>query len=176
MDVEALRASPVGQLVPINGTDERLRTYDYFAFLPDPLPDVPDLTAAAWSAVAQATGALGQLKPARSHLPNPKLLIQPALMREALDTPALEGTYAALPEILGARLPQSTPSSPEVAEIRAYEQMANRAFDWVRERPVSMSMLSDLQGILAADSRVPVRDPGRVRQHQVGIGPRDCSV
>lgn len=176
MDVEALRASPVGRLVPIRGTDDRLRTYDYFAFLPDPLPEIPELTATAWSAVAQATGALGQLKQACSHLPNPKLLIQPALMREALDTSALEGTYAALPEILEARLPQTKPSSPEVAEIRGYERMANQAFDWVRERPVSMSMLSDLQGILAEHSRVPVRDPGRVREHQVVIGPRDCTV
>lgn len=176
MDLDALSASPIGQLVPIQGTDERLRSYDYFAYLPSPLPEVPDLSAAGWSAVAQATGALGQLKQACSHLPNPRLLIQPALMREALDTSALEGTYAALPEILEARLPQTKAASPEVAEIRAYEQMANQAFEWVRERPVSLSMLCDLQLILAEQSRVPVRDPGRVREHQVVIGPQNCTV
>jgi Fic family protein len=176
VDLEKLRSSPVGQLVPINGIDERLRTYDSFAFVPNALPHVPELEAATWSSIARATGDLGQLHQACNTLPNPKLLIQPALMREAMDTSALEGTYAALPDVLEARLSLSPAPSPEVAEIRAYEEMANQAFQWIKDRPISVAMLSDLQMILAKHSRTPVREPGRVRQHQVVIGPKDCSV
>ncbi|MFC3688900.1 Fic family protein [Aquipuribacter hungaricus] len=137
---------------------------------------MPEVSPRAWAAVAQATGALGQLRQACASLPNPRLLIQPALIREALDTSALEGTYAALPEVLEARLPQTRPTSAEVLEIRAYERMANAAFEWVTERPLSVNMLCDLQGILAEGSRVPVKDAGQVRRHQVVIGPRDCTV
>lgn len=176
MDLEALRASPVGQLVPISGTDELLRTYSYFAFVPDPLPEAPDLTARTWAAVAEASAALAALKQACSLLPNPRLLIAPALAREAVDTSALEGTYAALPDVLEARLSQAKPASPEVAEIRAYERIAHFGFEWVKERPITVSLLCDLQGELANDSREVPRDPGRVRQHQVLIGPKDCSI
>jgi len=109
-------------------------------------------------------------------LPNPRLLIAPALAREAVDTSALEGTYGALADVLEARLSETRPTSPEVAEIRAYERMAHRAFAWVEERPVTLGMLSDMQGILAAESREPQRDPGKIREHQVVIGPKHCTV
>jgi len=177
MELEALRHSRVGQLVPIDGTDEQLRSYSYYAYLPNPLPAEPRLDGPTWATVSDASAALASLKQACVPLPNPKLLIAPALAREAVDTSALEGTYAALPDVLEARLlPQTRPASPEVAEIRAYERMAHLAFDWVRDRPISVSMLCDLQGVLAEDSRDIPRDPGRVREHQVLIGPKYCTV
>jgi Fic family protein len=176
VDVERLRASPVGQLVPISGTDEHLRSYSYFAFVPSPLPAEPELDAPTWSAVAAAAAALGRLKQACVDLPNPKLLIAPALAREAVDTSALEGTYGALADVLEARLPQARVASPEIAEIRAYERMANQAFEWVRERPITLSMLCQLLNILAEQSRERLRDPGQIRKHQVVIGPEDGTV
>lgn len=176
MDLEALRASPVGQLVPISGQDERLQEYDYFAFVPDPLPDTVQLDGPTWNKVAEASEALGRLHQACATLPNPRLLIAPALAREAVDTSALEGTYGAVADVLEARLADAAPKSPEVAEIRAYERIAHKAFDWVRERPVTLGMLSDLQGELAADSTNSSLDPGRVRRHQVVIGPKGGSI
>ncbi len=176
VDLDALRGSPVGQLVPISGQDARYGDYDYFAFLPKPLPERIELDAHSWTTVAHATEALGRLKQACAQLPNPQLLIAPALAREAIDTSALEGTYATLGDLLEARLPLSVPKSPQVAEIRAYEQMARQAFAWVAERPVTIGMLCELQGILARDSRMPARDPGKIREHQVLIGPEDCRI
>lgn len=176
MDVEALDSSPIGRLVPITGHDERLREFSYWAFLPDPLPDVVELQAATWTKVAEASEALGRLHQACAPLPNPGLLIAPALAREAVDTSALEGTYGALADVLVARLSETKPTSPEVAEIRAYERVAHRAFAWAKERPVTLGMLSDMQGLLAAESREPQRDPGKIREHQVVIGPKHCTV
>jgi len=177
VDLDALQRSPIGRLVPIQGTDEYLREYSYFAYLPDPVPTEISLSNEAWNDVAEATGALSALGQACNPLPNPGLLITPALAREAVDTSALEGTYGALADVLEARLPQARPASPEVIEIRAYERMAYQAFAWVREgRPITIGMLENLQGILATESRNPPRDPGRVREHQVLIGPRGCTV
>src|SRR4051794_5530828 len=115
MDLEALRASPVGQLVPISGQDERLQEYSYFAFVPDPLPDTVQLDGTTWHKVAEASEALGRLHQACATLPNPRLLIAPALAREAVDTSALEGTYGAVADVLEARLADAAPKSPEVA-------------------------------------------------------------
>ena len=176
MDLEALRKSPVGQLVPIEGLDAVVGEFSYWAYVPDPLPQHPDLSVATWNAVSEASRALGRLYQACAQLPNPQLLIVPTLIREAMDTSALEGTFGALSEVLEARLPGSEQAaSPETKEIRAYEEMANQGFALVREgRPLSVSMLCGLQSVLADGSRTPVRDPGRVRTHQVFVGPRNA--
>ena len=119
---------------------------------------------------------MGRLRQACGQLPNPRLLIAPALVQEALTTSALEGTYGELSDVLEARLPQRVTASAEVREIRAYEAMANKAFDWMDDRPITLGVLSDLQGALAERSRKPPRDPGRVREHQVFIGPEGSTV
>jgi Fic family protein len=176
MDVNALKNSPIGQLVSITGQDALKGRYDYFAFLPDPLSGAPDLTPETWTAASDAALALGRLQQASLLMPNPGLLVAPALAREAVSTSALEGTYAALPDVLEARLPQRKPGSAEVAEIRAYEDIAWQAFAWVKSHPISVGLLCELQGKLARTSRRPVRDPGLVRTHQVFIGPEGSSV
>ncbi|MGH3368069.1 MAG: Fic family protein, partial [Nocardioidaceae bacterium] len=178
MDLDALGNSSVGTLVPISGHDEYLKEYSYYAFLPNHLPetDEVELTPATWTRVAAASEALGRLRQACATLPNPRLLIAPSLAREAVDTSALEGTYGALADVLEARMADARPRSPEIAEIRAYEEIAHRAFEWIEDRPVTVAMLSDLQGVLAKEARQPPRDPGEVRKHQVVIGPRGASV
>ena len=177
MDVEALRDSPIGGLVDIDGVDPGTsRPFDHFAFVPAPLPEVVDLTQQTWSQVVNAMGSLGRLVQACAQLPNPRLLIRPALVKEALSTSALEGTYGTLSDVLEARLPESARQTPETREIRAYEMVAEQAFQWVEDRPITVGMLSSLQKLLADASRVPSRDPGQVRQHQVIIGPEHGSV
>lgn len=121
MDLTKLEGSPIGKLVPIEGHDEHLREFSYFAYLPDFLPESVELKAETWTLVASASEALGRLDQACTTLPNPRLLIAPALAREALDTSALEGTYGALADVLepGSRntgpshrkWPRSTPTS-----------------------------------------------------------------
>ncbi|MBR7741840.1 Fic family protein [Phycicoccus sp. BSK3Z-2] len=176
MDTAALENSPVGQLVPISGHDERQRPFSHVAFLPKPLPTTLELSSATWTGVAAATEALGRLHQACASIPNPRLLIAPALAKEAVDTSALEGTYGALADVLESRLTDVRPKSAEVAEIRAYEQIAQLGFEWVRHQPITIGLLEHLQGILAKDSRQAQRDPGKVREHQVVIGPEGCTV
>lgn len=176
MDADSLRGSPAGSLVRIRGNDPRFGDYDHFAFVPQPLPPRLELATRTWNAVARATGSLGRLEQACCQLPNPRLLIAPALAKEAVSTSALEGTYGTLPDVLEARLPHFQPRSPAVTEIYAYEQMAELAFRWVGDRPITVGLLCDLQLTLAKASQKPTRDPGQVRTHQVIIGPEDGSV
>jgi Fic family protein len=171
MDLDALRDSPVGQLVPISGTDAIHGDFDYFAFLPSPLGSV-HLSEAAWSAVSAADNSLGALRQATAHLPNPGLLVRPAIVREAVSTSELEGTFAPLREVISSHLEVGEPSSREVMEIRAYEEIARDAIAQVEEgHPISIGMLERMQGVLARASAVPSRDLGQIRQHQVFIGP-----
>lgn len=176
MDIEALGQSPVGQLVPLHGQDAHHGEFAYFAYLPAPLPSDVTLSSATWTAVADASTALGKLDQACAQLPDPKLLIRPALWREALDTSALEGTHGALQELLEAQLPSAQFLSPETVEIRAYERVALMAFEMLKDRPISIGLLCELQGELLKEARKPPRDLGCVRQDPVWIGERNRPI
>ena len=142
METERLESSPVGSLVPVKGNDVRFGKFAAFAFLPDPLPPDVTLTSATWYAVSEATAAISRLNQACLQLPDPRLLIRPALWRESLDTSALEGTDGVLRELLEAQLPSAQFLSPETREVRAFEHMALRAFAMARQRPLSVGFLS----------------------------------
>ena len=176
MDLDAVRSSTLGELVPISGNDARFGAFDYFAYSPAPLPTDVTLASQTWTAVAAAETALGKLDFACAQLPDPRLLIRPALYREALDTSALEGTHGALRDLLEAQLPSTQFLSPEIAEIRAYEQVALKAFELVKSRPVTRGFLCELQEELLKDTEKPPRDLGRLRQDQVWIGPADRPI
>jgi Fic family protein len=176
VDIDTLARSPLGQLVPIHGRDARRGEFAYFAYLPKPLPDNVDLDSATWSYVVQAATALGRLDLACTKLRDPRLLIRPALWREALDTSALEGTHGGLQELLEAQLPSAQFLSPETVEIRAYERVALMAFALVKDREIGMGFLSELQRELLKDSRKPPRDLGAVRQDHVWIGGKDRPI
>lgn len=175
MKVEDFK-SPLGSLIPISGTDARLREYDHFAFQPDPLPDRVELTSATWTAVVRAGEALGRLNQACSNLPYPRLLVTPALYREARTTSELEGTHATTEQILQATLPFDATTTPETAEIVAYVEIADDAFGLIRERPLSLGLLCSAQEKLAKHSVKTSLDPGKVREHRVVIGPDECRV
>lgn len=170
MDIATLGASPVGQLVPLHGVDALHGEFAYFAFSPAPLPDDVQLESSTWAAVAAAEAALSRLDLACTQLPDARLLIRPALWREALDTSALEGTHGALQDLLEAQLPSAQFLSPETLEIRAFERVALQAFTAIKDRPVSVNFLCELQEELFQDSVKPPRDLGRVRRDPVWIG------
>jgi Fic family protein len=172
VDLEQIRRAPIGQLVPITGRDARHGDFAYFAYLPAPLPDDVALESLTWRKVADASSALGKLDRAVAQLPNPKLLIRPALFREALDTSALEGTVGVLRDLLEAQLPGPRYLSAETREINAYVDVAMTAFNAVGRRRLSIGFLSEMQARLFRDSDDQPQDIGRLRQGQVWIGER----
>src|SRR4051794_15402310 len=103
MDLEALRQSPIGKLVPILGPDPATHELvEGHAFLPAPLPDEVLLSTKTWTTPNPPPAALARLDGAARLIPNPALLRRPTLRREAQSTSALEGTYAPFAEVLAA--------------------------------------------------------------------------
>ena len=175
MDLDALRKSPIGQLVPITGTDGRSGAhYDYFAYLADPLPESVDLSAATWTAVAQAEASLARLDEAARQIPDPSLLRRPALRREAQSTSALEGTFAPFEDVLESDLEDRAQLSLEVREILNYVVAAEEAFAWISERPLTSGFMGNLQLTLVQGTAGEHSDAGGVRDRQVLIGPPDA--
>lgn len=177
MDLDALRASPIGELIPITGSDERTgEHYNHWAYLAAPLPRDVSLRSATWTAVARAEAALARLDQAARQIPEPSLLRQPSLRREAQSTSALEGTFAPIEEVLESELENRGRASLEVREILNYVVAAEEAFGWVRERPLTTGLLSSLQKILVEGTPGAYSDAGGVRDRQVVIGVRERPI
>lgn len=170
MDLEALRNSPIGTIVPIKGTDAKRGEYEYYAYSPEPLPESVSLSSATWATVVEASTAIAKLDAAARHIPEPALLRRTTLKREAQSTSALEGTFAAFTDLLEADLGDGQQNTPEITEVRNYERAGEQAFEWVPERHITRGMLEALQGTLVRNTKAEALDAGRIRERQVVIG------
>jgi Fic family protein len=173
MDIDRLNSSPVGQLIPISSPDPV--THEMVAgsaFHPDPLPRDLTLSTETWLRINLATAALARLDGAARLVPEPSLLRRPALRREAQSTSALEGTYAPFVDVLSADREDEQHMSPELREILNFELMAELAFSWPEERPLTINMLSQLQRALVGGTSGELSDAGGLRDRVVVIGPR----
>jgi len=172
VDVEMFENSAAGTLVPISGTDPRAGEWTHQALVPAPLADTaPWLSPGTHLRVANARAALAALDSTARQLPNPKLLRRPSLRREAQSTSALEGTYEPLRAVLTAD--DEAPTSLAMREVLNFVSMADHAFEWVESgRPLSVTMLSELQRTLVRGTPAEGPSSGRIRQIQVVIGQR----
>ena len=171
MDVARFRNSPVGRLVPIRVV-EADRTFEHEAFVPSPLPSALNLSQETWALVTEAAEALGRLDGAANRLPNPYLLVRPALTKEAVSTSALEGTYAPIEEVFQAELFDEAKLSASTAEVRNYVLAAERGLEMVKSLPIARRVATEVHGILMRGSRGDYAEIGHFRRRQNWIGTR----
>ncbi|SBS76193.1 conserved hypothetical protein [uncultured Mycobacterium sp.] len=177
MQVEDFENSPVGSLVPISGHDAYLgRDYNHFAFVPAPLPTLTELSMGTHKLADQASTSVGRLDFAVKRLPDPGLLVRPALRREARSTSALEGTYATLEEVLEADYVEEANRTAEVREVLNYVRAAEQALELVRSKPICLNVIAPLQATLVDKTRGDSWDKGRLRESNVYIGERSKGI
>lgn len=177
VDASKFSPSAVGELQRIRGHDGYLdRDYDHFAFVPAPLPAAVPLEGLTVKLMAEAERAVGRLDAAASRLPNPALLVRPALRREAVSTSALEGTYAPFLEVLEADYVEERKRSSEVREVLNYVEATERGLELIREIPICLRLISELQAIIVKGTRGDNWDAGGLRSGQVYIGERQLGI
>src|SRR6185437_4047153 len=177
MNLEGLRHSPIGALVPIvvpqvDGSEPG----KYWAYRADPLPTEPVLRLATVTAATNAAMAIARLDQAVSQLPRPDLLVRPIVRREAASTSALEGTYAELDEVLEADFLEDRQMSREQREIQNVVRATEYAAKEISARPISRRLLGELQALLVRGTSSETYDSGDIRQRQVYIGPKGRPV
>jgi Fic family protein len=173
VNVERLSRSPIGSIVPIVRPDPATReTVAGEAFLPAPLPREITLSTRTWTTVNAATGALARLDGVARLIPAPELLRRPTLRQEAQSTSALEGTYAPFVEVLAAERDDAGSLTPQLREILNFESMAELAFSWPDDRPITLGMLGELQRVLVRGTIGELSDAGGLRDRIVVIGAR----
>ncbi|WP_230594335.1 Fic family protein [Rhodococcoides fascians] len=120
--------------------------------------------------MTDASLALGRLDTRIQLLPNPRMLVRPAIRKEALATSALEGTFAPLEEALGADYIEERRQTAEVREVMNYVRAANEGLDLSVKLPICLQLLSKLQQTLVKGTRGDSYDSGELRKRQVCIG------
>lgn len=174
MDMEHFGASPIGTLVPIEIIDGQQR-WQHAAFVPDPLPNTIDLAVASWAKVTDAAAALARLDGAARRLPNPYLLVRPALANEAVATSALEGTYAALEDVLQAEFLPFDDVSASTTEVRNYIHAAELGFELITTLPICQRLAREVHGVLMSGARGDLTEVGNFRTRQNWIALRSTA-
>jgi Fic family protein len=104
-------------------------------------------------------------------LPNPYLLIQPYITREALASSRIESTQASLSDVFDAQA-RNKPEGP-VREVTNYLLALEHGLERLAALPVSRRLLCEVHEVLLADVRGGERLPGEVRRSQNWIGSPD---
>ena len=177
MDISKFTNPKMGRLAPISGINvRRNEAYNHFAFVPTALPYEIQLENRTHTLVAKASMEVGRLQECVRRLPNPEILLHPSLAREAKSTSALEGTYAPLQEILEGDYLEASQISNSVKEIRNYMKAAERGLELIKSKPVCITVLSELQGILVDGTLGAHANQGEVRTGPVIIGDENRPV
>jgi Fic family protein len=150
----------------------------YWTFVPDPLP--PEIT---WSielvtALTKAYRALGELAGLASMLPDPNLLIQPLIRREAVLSSRIEGTRASLGDLYAFEAVQLTlfEFPEDVKEVQNYVLALQYGLGRLATLPVSLRLMRELHARLLQGVRGEQWTPGEFRRSQNWIGPPGSTI
>ena len=144
---------------------------EFWAFVPDPLPPPIDLALETIARLSRADLALGELKGIGQMLPNPDLLIVPALRREAVSSSRIEGTVTSLEELfLFEADPADGDKSNDPKEVANYVVALKFGLSRLSNLPISLRLLREVHQQLM--NRVGSGDerPGEFRDRQNMIG------
>ncbi len=162
MAISDLKNSPCGRLAPIEGGN--------LAFVPDNLPRQVDLTPQLVYLLDEASRAVATLAGVGETVPNPHLLINPFMRREAVLSSRIEGTEASLSDLfLYEAMPTERPKG-DVAEVANYVRALERGLNLLNELPICLRLANEMHHVLLSGVRGAGPHAGNIRPSQVWIG------
>jgi Fic family protein len=150
----------------------------YHAFIPALPPlDLP-LDRDLVLALSKADAALGELSGMGRQLPNPHLLIDPLIRREAVLSSRIEGTRASLSDIFLSEAGQPAQSAADAADVREvlnYVTALEHGLRRLSDLPLSLRLVNEIHAKLMTGVRGDFATPGEFRRSQNWIGPAGSS-
>jgi Fic family protein len=148
----------------------------HLAYVPNPLPPEFDLELSTVNLLADAERALGELKGVGQRLPNPRLLINPFLRREAVLSSRIEGTTTGLQQLLlFETAPSDEPGDADVREVANYVAALELGFSLLERLPVSLRLIRQIHERLMEGVRGQEQRPGEFRHIPNLIGHRGAT-
>ena len=155
----------------------------YRAFAPDPLPPSMDWDLALAYELSKADRALGELAGLGRTIPNPHLLIQPFLRREAVLSSRIEGTQTDLADLYvyeAGQLPlpgiKTSPPESDLREVLNYVRALEYGLQRLDKFPVSLRLIREVHERLMKGVRGGHATPGEFRTRQNWIGAPNCTL
>jgi Fic family protein len=155
----------------------------YRAFVPDPLPPSMDWDLALAHELSKADRALGELAGLGRTIPNPHLLIQPFLRREAVLSSRIEGTQTDLADLYvyeAGQLPlpsiKTPPPESDLREVLNYVRALEYGLQRLDKFPVSLRLIREVHERLMKGVRGGHATPGEFRTRQNWIGAPSCTL
>lgn len=149
----------------------------YWAFVPNPLP--PGIVA-DWDLVtllSEADHQLGIVAGLARNIPEPAILIEPFMRREAVLSSRIEGTHTVFAELMGYESGHLLPGysrnyadQKENQEVFNYVQALKVGLEWIKTKPVSLEMIKTLHRTLLSGVRGDDFSVGEFREMQNFIG------
>lgn len=149
----------------------------YWGFVPDPLP--PQLTP-TWelaSQLSEADRALSELAGVARNLPNPHLLIDPFVRREAVLSSRIEGTQASLSDLFYFEASGAPGlAASDVREVANYVRALEYGLARLKDLPISLRLIREMHERLMEGVRGEHLTPGEFRRSQNWIGRPGCTL
>jgi Fic family protein len=149
--------------------------HGYVAYFPHSLPRLLPISPENLLRLADAEAALGRLAGAARLLPDPHLLVQPYLRREAVASTRIEGTQATLVEVFDAEAGDE-PLGADVEEVVNYVRAMELGLRRLETLPLSTRLIREMHSVLLAGVRGRERQPGELRTTQNWIGPPGATI
>lgn len=146
-------------------------------FVPGETPRSLEFSDRTFSLLEEAGHEIGRLSSFSDFLPNPHLLIQPYVRREAVLSSKIEGTQASLSDVFAEEAEgngaQDQPSreSKDVQEVLNYVDALEYGVRQIEERRTDLSLIREMHEILMQGVRGKDKSPGDWRDDIVWIGP-----
>lgn len=178
MNPDLFKDSPSGRVIQV-GQGE----IAYWSFVPNPLPPMLTFDSMLIRLLSDADRALGELAGLGRALPNPHLLINPFIRREAVLSSRIEGTQTDLAELYAFEagqlaLPGLKPTSAhaDAQEVLNYVRALEYSLARVSELPVSLRLIREAHERLMQGVRGNQATPGEFRRTQNWIGAPGCAL
>jgi Fic family protein len=170
MDIEKFKSSPTGRVIET--------ATNYWAFIPNPLPPkgLDKFSAELVGILSKADRGIGVLKSLSKLIPNPNLLVAPYVRKEAVQSSRIEGTQASLSDIFYYEASKEKPKHADVLEVLNYVRAMNYGLSRLKELPLSLRLVREIQLKLMEGVRGEKMKPGEFRATQNWIGPPGCSL
>lgn len=165
-----------GQFTP--ASPGRLTLQDeYWAFVPNPLPPEIPPTWTLATQVERASAALLELAGLARNLPNPRLLADPFLRREAILSTRIEGTQTSMQKMVLFEAESGLDDDhPDEQEVLNYIRALNHGLARIQGTasagplPLSLRLMKEMHSELMRGVRGQHKHPGEFRSSQNWIG------
>jgi len=149
----------------------------YWAYLPNPLPPTLIYSTDMVRLLGEAERAIGELAGTGSLLPDPHLLIAPAVRREAVLSSRIEGTHSGLDDLFFFEAaPDEVRDQADVREVANYVVALEYGLQRLNELPLSLRLIREIHEHLMRGVRGDVARPGEFRTTQNWIGPPGATL